>query len=96
MLNCNISILLEFITVMTRRVSPGYSSKEVKDAFKLIQDLSSSHDGQIHDDTLVKYLTSYCSEKMSEERAKTLVSQMATEKNCFVSYEEYVDMMMNS
>ena len=87
--------IVEFAAVMTKRVKPNYTSEEIKEAFKIFQDISGSKKGKMHVDTIVKYLTTYGSEEMSQERARELVLQMEVDHEGFVNYEEYVDMMMN-
>ena len=88
---------IEFASIMSKRVDPKYTSDEIKDSFKIFQDLSGStgKKGKIHVDTLVKYITAYGSEEMSEERARELVLQMEVDHEGKINYEEYVDMMMN-
>ena len=79
---------------MTKRVDPGCSIEQVKKGFKVIQDTSGSQPGRVHIDAVVKYLSSYGSELLSEERARELVMQMDTDQGGFINYDEYVDMMM--
>lgn len=82
---------------MTKRVNPdNYSSTQIKEAFKVFQDISGSTKGKVHVDDIVKYITKWGSdEKMSEERARKLVSQLEIDHEGYINYEEYVDMMMN-
>lgn len=82
---------------MTKRVNPNYSSAQVKQSFKLLQDINDSTRGRVHVDAIVKFITSYGSdsEHLSEERARELVMQMEVDHEGYVNYEEYVDMMMH-
>lgn len=86
---------VEFAAIMTKRVTTKYSSTQIKEAFKVFQDVSNSPKGKVHIDTIVNYITSYGSEKLSEERARELVLQMEVDHEGYINYEEYVDMMMH-
>ena len=44
---------------------------------------------------LMTALTTYCSEKVTEEQAAELISQLEPDTNGLVNYQEYVSMMMS-
>lgn len=94
MLNLDILPEKEFLALMTKRVDPGCSIDDVKRGFKVIQDTSGSQPGRVHMDAVVKFLSSYGSNVLSEERAKELVMQMDIDQDGYINYDEYVDMMM--
>jgi len=82
-----------------RRLDPGYTSEEIKNAFEAIQIDSGCEKGKVHVDALVKFLTTYGSENskidFTEDRVRNLVLQIEQDQNGYVDYEEYVNMMMN-
>ena len=51
--------------------------------------------GYIKVDALIRALTTYGSEKLTEEQAQELVSQLEPDQNGLINYLEYVNMMMN-
>eukprot|EP00640_Fibrocapsa_japonica_P006837 CAMPEP_0113941546 /NCGR_PEP_ID=MMETSP1339-20121228/7439_1 /TAXON_ID=94617 /ORGANISM="Fibrocapsa japonica" /LENGTH=158 /DNA_ID=CAMNT_0000945721 /DNA_START=111 /DNA_END=587 /DNA_ORIENTATION=+ /assembly_acc=CAM_ASM_000762 len=83
----------EFVAVMSRKVNATYTSDQVKNAFKVFE--GNSAPGYIKVDALLKALMTYGSEKLSEEQAKELVSQLEPDQNGLINYSEYVNMMMN-
>lgn len=85
----------EFAAVMTKRVDPNYSSTQINEAFKILQDISGSGKGKVHIDTVVEHLTLHGSETLPEERARELAMQMEVDHDGYIHYEEYVNMMMN-
>ena len=89
----------EFVAVMSRKVNATYTSSQVKSAFKIFETgkgESACPVGHIKVDTLIKSLTSYGTEKLTEEQAIELVSQLEPDVNGLINYNEYVDMMMHS
>ena len=83
----------EFVAVMSRKVNATYTSDQVKNAFKIFE--SGVPGGHIKVDTLIKSLTTYGTEKLSEDQAQELVSQLEPDVNGLINYSEYVDMMMH-
>lgn len=59
---------------------------------------SSSHRPQsrIHLDSIMIALTEYGKNKMSNEKAKELLQNVETDRNGYVSYADYVDIIMSS
>mmetsp|Transcript_25575 Transcript_25575/g.42680 ORF Transcript_25575/g.42680 Transcript_25575/m.42680 type:complete len:151 (+) Transcript_25575:52-504(+) len=84
----------EFVTVMSRKVNATYTSDQVKDSFKLFEYHGSP--GYIKAEALIKALCTYGSEKLSEDQAHELVSQLEVDPNGLINYNEYVNMMMSS
>ena len=85
---------------MMRKVDPGYSNEEIKKSFKAIQCENGREKGKVHVDDLVQFFTNHGSQdesmgEFSEMRVRSLVSQLDTDQNGLIDYEEYVDMMMN-
>ena len=62
-----------------------------------MQDISAGTgiNDKLHIDTIVKNLTLYGTETMTDERARELVMQMEVDHDGYVNFEEYVDMIMN-
>ena len=83
----------EFVAVMSRKVNATYSSDQVKNAFKVFE--GAAPGGYIKVDALIRALTTYGSEKLTEEQAQELVSQLEPDQNGLINYLEYVNMMMN-
>ena len=83
----------EFVAVMSRKVNANYSSTEVKAAFRVFE--GSNPPGYVKPDNLVKALLTYGNEKLSEEAAHDLVSQLEVDMNGLINYNEYVSMMMS-
>jgi calmodulin len=78
---------------MSRKVNATYSSNEVKSAFKVFE--GSNPVGFVKPDALVRALITYGSEKLTEEAALDLVSQLEVDSNGLINYNEYVNMMMS-
>jgi len=83
----------EFVAVMSRKVNATYTSEQVKNAFKIFE--TGAPGGHIKVDTLIKSLTTYGTEKLTDEQAQELVSQLEPDVNGMINYAEYVDMMMH-
>ncbi len=79
---------------MSRKVNATYSSDQVKTAFKVFE--SSLYPGCIKAEALVKALCTYGTEKLTEEQAQDLVSQLEVDPNGMINYLDYVNMMMAS
>lgn len=79
---------------MSRKVSATYSSEQVKKAFKVFEGANPS--GYVKADALVRALCTYGAEKLTEEHAHDLVSQLEVDANGLVNYNEYVNMMMSN
>jgi calmodulin len=50
--------------------------------------------GFVKAENLVRVLTTYGIEKLSEEQAQDLVNQLEVDSNGLINYSVYVDMMM--
>jgi calmodulin len=83
----------EFVAVMSRKVNATYTSDQVKNAFKIFE--TGAPSGFIKVDTLIKSLTTYGTEKLTEDQAQELVSQLEPDANGMINYSEYIDMMMH-
>lgn len=79
---------------MSRKVNSTYTSDQVKAAFKVFE--SQTFPGRIKIDALVKALCTYGTEKITEEQAQDLVSQLEVDNNGMVNFVDYVNMMMSS
>ena len=87
----------EFVSVMSRRVDATYSSTQVKDAFKLFTSTGSqAQSGRISTEALLRALTTYGTDKLTQEQAEDLIKQLEPDENGMINYEEYVDMMMST
>jgi calmodulin len=82
----------EFVSIMSRKVNASYSADQVKRAFKTFEGVSP--DGYVRADFLVKALCTYGKDKMTEEQAAELVSQMESDPSGLINYKHYVDIMM--
>ena len=79
---------------MSRKVNATYTSDQVKGAFKVFE--ATSNPGYIKADALIKALCTYGTEKLSEDQAHELVSQLEVDATGYINYSEYVNMMMSS
>ncbi|CAN0109622.1 unnamed protein product [Sphacelaria rigidula] len=61
---------------MSRKVNASYTADQVKSAFKVFE--GSSPPGHIKIDSVIKALTTYGSEQLTEEQAHDLVSQVSS------------------
>lgn len=84
----------EFVAVMSRKVSATYTAPQVKQAFKVFE--GSAPKGCVKADGLIRALCTYGTEKLTLEQATDLVSQLETDANGNINYNEYVNMMMMS
>eukprot|EP01031_Cornospumella_fuschlensis_P044811 gene44811-54807_t len=64
---------------MSRKVNATYSADQVKSAFKVFE--APTHGGHVKAETLIKALCTYGTEKLTEDQAKDLVSQLETDNN---------------
>jgi len=83
----------EFVAVMSRKVNASYTSDQVINAFKVFE--GNSPNGYVGSETIVNALTTYGSEKISEEQARELVGQMEADGIGLINYADYVNLMMN-
>lgn len=83
----------EFVSVMSRKVNASYSAEQVKSAFKIFE--GSAPAGHIRMGDLVHALTTYGGEKLTEDEARDLVSQLEPDVNGLFHYEEFVTVMMS-
>ena len=79
---------------MSRKVNATYTSDQVKGAFKVFE--ATANPGYIKADALIKALCTYGTEKLSEDQAHELVSQLEVDATGYINYSEYVNMMMSS
>jgi Ca2+-binding EF-hand superfamily protein len=84
---------------MLRRVDPGFTSSEIRDAFQVVQCNSGSEKGRVHVKDVVTFLMSYGSdfskESFTEEKVVELVQQMNCDGKGYIAYEAFIEMMMN-
>ena len=78
---------------MSRKVNADYSVDEVRKAFKVFS--NSAPDGYIRVADLEKALQTYGKEKLSDEEAKNLCSQIETNSEGLFNYADYVNLMLN-
>ena len=79
---------------MSRKVNATYTSEQVKGAFKIFE--GSNPNGYVKAEGLIRALTTYGKEKLTEEQASDLVHQLEVDSNGMINYAMYVDMMMSS
>ena len=84
----------EFVAVMSRKVNANYSSDQVKSAFKLFEGVNPA--GFVRAEAIIRALTIYGKDKLTEEQAAELVSQLEVDTNGLVNYNDYVNMMMST
>jgi calmodulin len=80
--------------VMSKKVSATYTAEQVKHSFRAFE--SGSQPGYVKADAIVRALCTYGVDKMTEEQALDLVSQLEVGPDGLVNYEEYVNIMMSS
>ena len=83
----------EFVAVMSRKVSATYTADQVKNAFKVFE--GDAPAGHIKVDVLIRALTNDGSDKLTDEQAHDLVSQLEPDRSGLINYSEYVNMMMS-
>ena len=83
----------EFVAIMSRKVNAAYTATQVQNAFKTFEGVSP--DGYVRAEVLVKALQTYGKDKLTEEQATELVSQMESDSGGMINYKNYVDMMLN-
>ena len=83
----------EFVAVMSRKVSATYTADQVKNAFKVFEGDAPS--GHIKVDVLIRALTNDGTDKLTDEQAHNLVSQLEPDRSGLINYSEYVNMMMS-
>ena len=83
----------EFVAVMSRKVSATYTADQVKNAFKVFEGDAPS--GHIKVDVLIRALTNDGTDKLTDEQAHDLVSQLEPDRSGLINYSEYVNMMMS-
>lgn len=79
---------------MSRKVNATYTADQVKTAFGVFE--ANNPSGFVKADALVKALVTYGKEKLTEEQAHDLVSQLEIDPNGLINYIEYVNMMMST
>jgi calmodulin len=84
----------EFVAVMSRKVNATYTSDQVRRAFKVFE--GACPPGFVRAEGLIKALSTYGKEKLTEEQAADLVSQLEVDANGLINYDDYVHMMMSS
>jgi calmodulin len=83
----------EFVAVMSRKVNANYTADQVRQSFKVFEG-NGCPPGYVRADTLMKALSSYGTEHLTEDQARDLVGQLEIDMNGMINYKEYVDMMM--
>lgn len=83
----------EFVAVMSRKVSATYTADQVKNAFKVFE--GNAPPGFIKVDVLIRALTMDGTDKLTEDQAHDLVSQLEPDGDGMINYVEYVDLMMS-
>ena len=83
----------EFVEVMSRKVNATYTADQVKNAFKVFE--ASCPPGFVKVDNLIRSLCTYGTDKLTEDAAIDLVSQLESDANGLINYAEYVNMMMS-
>jgi len=73
-------------------VTATYTADQVKSAFRAFE--GNGPKGHIKVEHLVKALTTYGSERVTEEQALELVGQLEPDQNGYINYIDYVNMMM--
>ena len=84
----------EFVAVMSRKVNATYTSDQVKHAFKLFE--AGGPSGYVKAETLKRALCTYGDERLTEEQAHDLVSQLEADPQGNINYEVYVDMVSSN
>lgn len=79
---------------MSRKVNATYTADQVKTAFKVFE--TAQQPGKIKAEALVRALCTYGVEKLTEEQAQDLVSQLEVDSAGLINYVEYINMMMSS
>ena len=81
----------EFVAVMGRKVSMGYSKEEVIEAFKMFAD----DNGDISMGKLKLLLTEYGANKLNAETVCKLIGNLDVDQNGNFKFEQYVNLMMD-
>lgn len=76
----------EFVAVMSRKVNATYTCDQVKIAFKVFE--GNCPPGYVRREALVKALTTYGIDKLNEEQALDLVSQLDVDSHGFINYTD--------
>ncbi|KAJ8603847.1 hypothetical protein CTAYLR_000292 [Chrysophaeum taylorii] len=84
----------EFVAVMSRKVSATYTADQVKNAFKVFE--GAAPPGFIKVDVLIRALTNDGTDKLTEDQAHDLISQLEPDRNGMINYVDYVNMMMDN
>jgi calmodulin len=84
----------EFVAVMSRKVNATYTPAQVKGAFRVFE--SNTPAGHVRAEALIRALTTYGKDKLTQEQAEDLVGQLEVDNNGLINYSEYVNMMMSS
>ena len=79
---------------MSRKVNATYTSTQVKQAFKVFE--GSAPPGYVKAEALTRALCTYGVEKLTLDQATDLVSQLETDVNGYINYNEYINMMMSN
>jgi calmodulin len=77
---------------MSRKVNSTFTAEQVKNAFRVFE--GTAPPGHVQIDVLVRALVTYGTEKLTEDQARDLVSQLEVDSTGTVNYVEYVNMMM--
>jgi len=83
----------EFVAVMSRKVNANYTPEQVRQSFKVFEGTCPA--GFVKAEALMKALSNYGSEHLTEDQARDLVSQLEIDMNGNINYQEYITMMMS-
>ena len=83
----------EFVEFMSRKVNATYTADQVKVAFHVFE--KDCPNGYVKASDLVKALTVYGTQKLTEQQALDLVRQLDADSNGLINYNEYINMMMS-
>ncbi len=85
----------EFVTVMSRRVQADYTPEQLKSAFKVFE-TDNVPPGYVSTEVLEHALTTYGSDKLTQEEAAELLSTVDPEHTGKINYMEFINMMSSS
>ena len=85
----------EFVTVMSRRVQADYTPEQLKSAFKVFE-TDNVPPGYVSTEVLEHALSTYGSDKLSQEEAAELLSTVDPEHTGKINYMEFINMMSAS
>lgn len=84
----------EFVAVMSRKVNATYTADQVKQSFRVFE--GQCPPGFVKAEALMKALSTYGTEHLSEDQARDLVGQLEIDMNGQINYLDYINMMMSA